>query len=277
MIMKPSTNDPQVCNKHHTVKKVPRNQTGRDFVVGDVHGAFDTLKGAMRHAHFDTTKDRLFVVGDLVDRGPGSERVLEFLAQPYVHAIRGNHDDDIANLGLDELKLLGSVNWNGMGWISDVSDDRLLAIKDALSRLPIAMEVDTSRGRVGLVHAEVPIGMDWHTFTTRLEAGDVDCINSALTGRDRLQRQNASGVAGIDRLFVGHTIQWDGVHQLGNVYAIDTGAVFREISKEMGALTMANLICHTSALANHRADPANVIAGDDEIPEAPFGQYGSHP
>lgn len=218
MIMKPSTNDPQVCNKHHTVKKVPRNQTGRDFVVGDVHGAFDTLKGAMRHAHFDITKDRLFVVGDLVDRGPGSERVLEFLAQPYVHAIRGNHDDDIANLGLDELKLLGSVNWNGMGWISDVSDDRLLAIKDALSRLPIAMEVDTSRGRVGLVHAEVPIGMDWHTFTTRLEAGDVDCINSALTGRDRLQRQNASGVAGIDRLFVGHTIQWDGVHQLGNVY-----------------------------------------------------------
>lgn len=272
-----NSNRSPVCIEHQIVKKLPRNQMGRDFVVGDIHGAFDTVKRAMRRAQFDIKKDRLFVVGDLVDRGPGSERVLEFLAQSYVHATRGNHDDDIANLGLDELRLLGSVNWNGMGWISAVSDDRLLAIKSALSKLPIAMEVDTSRGRVGLVHAEVPIGMDWHTFTTRLEEGDADCINSALTGRDRLQTQNASGVAGIDRLFVGHTIQWDGVRQLGNVYGIDTGAVFREIDKDMGALTMANLICHTSALANHRADPANVIAGDDEIPEAPFGHYGSHP
>jgi len=262
---------------HQVVKRLSRNQMGRDFVVGDVHGAFDTIKRAMRLAHFDISKDRLFVVGDLVDRGPGSERVLQFLAQPFVHAVRGNHDDDITQLGLDELRLLATVNWNGMGWISAVPDDRLLAIKSALSRLPIAMEIDTSRGRVGLVHAEVPIGMDWHTFTAKLEEGDTGCISSALTGRDRLQRQNASGVAGIDRLFVGHTIQWDGVRQLGNVYAIDTGAVFREISKDMGALTMANLICHTSVLANHRADPVNVIAGDDDIPEAPFGQYVSSP
>jgi len=36
--------------------------------------------------------DQLFSVGDLVDRGPESHRVLEWLARPWFFAICGNHD-----------------------------------------------------------------------------------------------------------------------------------------------------------------------------------------
>lgn len=49
-----------------------RNQAGRDFVIGDVHGAFDEVWKAMKLAGFDRSRDPLFSVGDLVDRGVGS-------------------------------------------------------------------------------------------------------------------------------------------------------------------------------------------------------------
>jgi len=52
---------------------IPRfalNTHRRDFAVGDIHGAFDALQRAMEAIGFDARKDRLFSVGDLVDRGP---------------------------------------------------------------------------------------------------------------------------------------------------------------------------------------------------------------
>ncbi|VTU44929.1 metallophosphoesterase [Variovorax sp. RA8] len=78
-----------------------RNQAGRDFVIGDVHGAFDEVWKAMKLAGFDRSRDPLFSVGDLVDRGVGSHRAGRFLAQPYVLAVRGNHEADLIDLHMD--------------------------------------------------------------------------------------------------------------------------------------------------------------------------------
>lgn len=63
--------------KHFTV-----NTAGRDFAVGDIHGHFTRLQVALDAVSFDPAVDRLFSVGDLVDRGPESEQVLEWLAKP---------------------------------------------------------------------------------------------------------------------------------------------------------------------------------------------------
>lgn len=63
-------------------KKLGANEIGRDFVLGDIHGAYDLVIQGMREVRFNGHKDRLLVVGDLIDRGPGSHRVLEFLQQP---------------------------------------------------------------------------------------------------------------------------------------------------------------------------------------------------
>ncbi len=49
------------------------NNIGNDYVCGDVHGCYDKLQEALDEIGFDPTKDRLFIVGDLVDRGPQSE------------------------------------------------------------------------------------------------------------------------------------------------------------------------------------------------------------
>jgi len=47
------------------------NREGRDFVVGDIHGMFGHLRMLLKQVSFDAEVDRLFSVGDLVDRCPG--------------------------------------------------------------------------------------------------------------------------------------------------------------------------------------------------------------
>ena len=62
--------------------RIPRNVSGRDFAVGDVHGHFSRLRQSLDRLGFDPALDRLFSVGDLVDRGPENEQVLDWLRQP---------------------------------------------------------------------------------------------------------------------------------------------------------------------------------------------------
>ena len=74
-------------------KRFSANKKGRDFYVGDIHGCFDLLEKAMQEQGFDVTKDRIFSVGDLVDRGSRSEDAIDWIKRPYFHAVRGNHED----------------------------------------------------------------------------------------------------------------------------------------------------------------------------------------
>lgn len=75
-----------------TVIHHPANTTGRDFIVGDLHGCTNMLLALLDHIHFDPSVDRVFSVGDLVDRGPDSEGCLTLLEYPWFHAVLGNHD-----------------------------------------------------------------------------------------------------------------------------------------------------------------------------------------
>ena len=64
------------------------NANGRDFVVGDVHGCFRTLERALTELKFDPACDRLFGVGDLVNRGPNSNEAVDWLEQRFTRPSR---------------------------------------------------------------------------------------------------------------------------------------------------------------------------------------------
>jgi len=266
-------------NQLHLVKKYPANTAGRDFVVGDIHGAFTLVLMAMKRVGFNPSVDRLFCVGDLIDRGEESSRVSKFLAQPYVHAVRGNHEEMLIQLHSDgTFPEFSSDHWmvrrNGLGWWMNVSLEQKQTILSAIRKLPIAIEVETSRGTVGIVHAEVAAGLSWQEFLARLESGNEKVTETALWGRDRIKSADAMGVKGVDRVFVGHTPQWGGAKRFGNVYAVDTGAIFADIGKKEGArLTIMNLM-HTSAVlvANEPDTVLNVL---DQPVMQPFGSYAT--
>jgi serine/threonine protein phosphatase 1 len=201
-------------------KRFERNETGRDFVVGDIHGCFDVLTDGMTAIKFDPEKDRMFSVGDLVDRGPSSIDAINWIRQPWFHAIRGNHEQMCIESD-PEMHLV-----NGGAWFLSLSDAKQLEVRSAFDSLPIAIEVQLDGGIAGIVHAEVP-GDDWNAFRTMLQSPPaiLDHIERfALWGRDVIRsRSPFAGVAGIDVVYVGHTILPD-VTEVGNVRYIDTGA-----------------------------------------------------
>lgn len=190
--------------------------------------------------------------------------------------MRGNHDDDVASLDPEVAQVLGRVNFNGMGWIASTPLTVLARIQKALSQLPIAMEIQTSRGLVGLVHGDIPAGMSWQEFTAAIELGDPEVIETALQGRARIKSGDARGVPGVGRVFVGHSVQWEGPQRLGNVYAIDTGAVFRDLKKfGTGSLSMVDVVCATEVLGPRIGTPLSPVEIYDKPanPDEAFGCY----
>lgn len=64
------------------------------YAVGDIQGCYTELQQLLQQFHFDPAQDRLWLVGDLVNRGPDSLQVLRYIKSLGDRAITvlGNHD-----------------------------------------------------------------------------------------------------------------------------------------------------------------------------------------
>lgn len=68
------------------------------WAIGDVHGCFRTLEALLERIDLDFRRDRLWMVGDLVNRGPRSLEVLRWARAmdrslgDRFQAVLGNHD-----------------------------------------------------------------------------------------------------------------------------------------------------------------------------------------
>jgi bis(5'-nucleosyl)-tetraphosphatase (symmetrical) len=65
-----------------------------DWVIGDIHGCWRTLERLLDRIGWDPSADRVWLIGDLVNKGTGSLAVLRWAADPAnrVEAVLGNHD-----------------------------------------------------------------------------------------------------------------------------------------------------------------------------------------
>ncbi|QNP47768.1 metallophosphoesterase [Diaphorobacter aerolatus] len=195
------------------------NRIGRDIAVGDIHGCFSALQSALSAIDFDPLSDRLFSVGDLVDRGPESHRVIEWLDKPWFHAICGNHEQMVCRTaGGNPLPDVDHMKHGGE-WMLRLSECTLSAIVERLAALPLAFEVQTGDGPVGLVHAGYPFE-DWDDIRSfHLAESAIDCC---LWSRDRYARRAEQHVANVRAVIHGHTTVNE-VQRLGNTIFIDTG------------------------------------------------------
>lgn len=63
------------------------------YIIGDVHGCFDALQRLLEKISFNSAKDAICFVGDLVGRGPQPLEVVRFAVEtPNVSYVLGNHD-----------------------------------------------------------------------------------------------------------------------------------------------------------------------------------------
>ncbi len=196
-----------------------RNTRGRDFAVGDIHGCFQRLQQVLDGIGFDRATDRLFSLGDLVNRGPDSRQVLHWLDQPWFHAICGNHDFMIWRDGLGDPFPNVDHRLHGGDWFVGLPAAERRAIAERLQQLPVVAEVDTADGPVGLLHAECPFD-DWQHLRDRpLEA---DNLHTCLWARWRIRQGDNSVIENIRAVAHGHNTI-DEARVLGNRYYLDTG------------------------------------------------------
>ena len=64
----------------------------RKIVIGDVHGCYLELIMLLNKAGYNPTQDDLIFVGDLVNRGPDSKKVIDFIKAQNAVSILGNHE-----------------------------------------------------------------------------------------------------------------------------------------------------------------------------------------
>lgn len=199
---------------HHVT--IPANKRGRDFVVGDIHGHIDLLMEELSYEGFNPKQDRLFSVGDLIDRGPESLACLKLLDSRWFFAVRGNHEQMMMDWAYGD----GFDGWRSTfgGWTETLDASQIATWVERLGKLPISMTVEGSDYKVGICHAE-PCGFDWLAMIS-----DPDCFQQMMWGRKVLRGEgDLRPVTGVDITVHGHT-PISQTRRIGNRYFIDTGA-----------------------------------------------------
>jgi serine/threonine protein phosphatase 1 len=234
------------------------NTKGKDYVVGDLHGCIKDLLDVLVLLNFDASVDRVFCVGDLVDRGPDSLKTAELIYEPWFFTVRGNHEQMMIDTLVNEDRNMSSC-WfqNGGDWNFSHDQGELTALARNLQSLPLVICVGEGENRFNIVHAELThrplvnghrspvlvtdqMILDW-VFDDHDEQEMIWGRTMAQVG----QSLNSGGVhfhsKELSPTYVGHTPVNKSM-QIEQMIYIDTGAVFYHYHKnksEQYALTIA--------------------------------------
>lgn len=63
----------------------------RTLVIGDIHGCYDEL-ASMVDKFAPESSDRIFCVGDIINRGPFSDKCIRFVKENNIRVVMGNHE-----------------------------------------------------------------------------------------------------------------------------------------------------------------------------------------
>ena len=155
-------------------RRLERNTKGRDLVVGDIHGHFATVRRALAELEVGDD-DRVFSLGDLVDRGPGCWEAIDWIegsVRPgFDLVLRGNYEEMMQEaLDVpDYARWRKSSPWpwklwahNGRTWWHgrNATEETEARWTGALRRLLYCARIDTRHGPDGLVHAS-PVVARW--------------------------------------------------------------------------------------------------------------------
>jgi bis(5'-nucleosyl)-tetraphosphatase (symmetrical) len=168
------------------------------YAIGDIQGCFKSLRHLLNHIAFNPQADRLWLVGDLVNRGPDSLATLRYLKSlaASISPVLGNHDlfllaaaEDIVTLRPKDTiqDLLGADDRSELtAWLRQQPlhrrEGEFLMVHAGLlpqwtvdEAVKLAKEVET-----------VLSGPDYKAFLHELFHGPTPQWNAALKGMERL-------------------------------------------------------------------------------------------
>jgi bis(5'-nucleosyl)-tetraphosphatase (symmetrical) len=170
------------------------------FAIGDVQGCYRELQRLLERIPFDPLLDRLWFVGDLVNRGPDSLRVLRFVRDLGEAAVTvlGNHDLHLLALAVGNAKHADKSTLDAILTAPDRD-----ALIDWLRRRPL-LHHDPLIGFT-MIHAGLP--PQWTLAEAQGHARELEAVLRGPEARDYLfamygnkPRRWAPELSGMERL-----------------------------------------------------------------------------
>ena len=143
------------------------------YAISDIHGCFDKYKEMLSLIDF-TPRDTLYVLGDVIDRGPDGVKVLQDMSlRPNVFPLLGNHEFTAAIClpwlmaeiteqslaALDETQLAALSEWltNGGGMtlrgLNQLNREEREDIQEYFREMDLYAEVESGGRRFVLTHS----------------------------------------------------------------------------------------------------------------------------
>lgn len=158
------------------------------YVIGDVHGEFDSLRLLVNKLPQNST---LIFVGDLVDKGKKSKEVIEFIRKNNFSCVLGNHEEMMIDYCENFISKYPNIHYMDTIalWIRnggketllsyslieiDKHDGKLLIVENEenfrqlvddikwLKTLPLYIELDKKKKDKPIVISHAPLADVWH-------------------------------------------------------------------------------------------------------------------
>lgn len=220
------------------------------YVIGDLHGQFQSLKQCLVKCNFDYNQDTLIQLGDVVDGGEEAfECVEELLKIKNLIALKGNHDDWFLDFirtglhptawsygGIDTIKSYASnvgktpiIKKTRQGYKTSLSSDDIPLSHRHFFETQRLYYIDNNNNC--FVHAGFNPFQSFHEQPDPVFYWDRILWQSAMNWETKAKLSGDTEPFGIvtkfNNIFIGHTntMKWgiDKPLKAANIYNIDTG------------------------------------------------------
>ncbi|MCH8902654.1 MAG: metallophosphoesterase [Bacteroidetes bacterium] len=203
-------------------------------IISDPHGCHLTFLELAKQIPIED--NRVIVVGDIIDRGPGSLPLFEYIKESKIEMILGNHEHmflhrknspDMMQMWLDNggNATLASIK----SMLNTVDEDKIESVLDDFhkyfSSVKLYIEVQSKSFKLIISHAGIS------RFYYQSLSGDLQkCFEiDPWDNRSCLWNRDELAVIEDSIQIVGHTPVINGPKKVDKNYYIDSGCVFRHL------------------------------------------------
>jgi len=217
------------------------------YVISDIHGCYDQYKKMLTEIEFKPS-DTLFVLGDVVDRGPAPVKVLlDMMSRPNVFPIMGNHEgvainflskllveitEDNYDKHFKKEDFLGLHFWFEDGGevtlreFSKLPKEERLWVYEYLLEFSLYEVVTVGEKKFILSHAGLPEDVDLEKLESENNYDDFDFVMAKINYNKQYFGDDVFTVTGHTPTMIINPYYKGKIYRSNNNIAIDTGAVF---------------------------------------------------
>ncbi|MGN0496389.1 MAG: metallophosphoesterase [Lachnospiraceae bacterium] len=130
------------------------------YLTSDLHGDLESFRKLLRIVRFDIKEDKMYILGDLLDRGPQSMELLSFVMKNIINGsmdlLKGNHEL-FAQMFLEKkLEAYQWIKWGGEQTYRDIcklTKQEKSELYDFLSGLKHYKVINSNGKRLVLTHS----------------------------------------------------------------------------------------------------------------------------